>query len=136
VAEPQNPRRWTPATRVCQRHGRLPWSRFAPDDLRRNRRRCKTCLADKMRAWRAKHPWRTLWTALLRRARRVWGAGAVAGLTWERQGSALCARLGRGRPEPDAAAWRLAWPRRSTALDLDRVALRPKTASALASGRG
>ena len=121
-----------PPTRTCLRHGELPSSRFYKEDVRRNRRRCKRCVADQVARWRERHPLRTLWRRFLQRARRRFGAATVTQLDWRSHGRPLLFRLVQAvDPEGDAGApllerYMLTWENASASLDLTQLFLQER----------
>jgi hypothetical protein len=88
-------------TRECPKHGLLPLSRFYPEDLQRNRHRCKRCVADQVARWRKSNPQKTLWRRFIQRARRRFGAEAVSGLDWASYGQPLLRKLVSELEDPD-----------------------------------
>jgi hypothetical protein len=83
----------TDTTRICNKHGCLPVSRFYKEDLKRNRHRCKRCVADTVARWRQRHPLQTLWRRFVQRARTKFGADAIASLSWQEDARPLLFRL-------------------------------------------
>ena len=95
----------------CRVHGSLPQHRFAREDLRRKRHRCKRCLADKMASYRTRNPLRHMWNSFVQRARKYFDCDAVDSLRWNEHGHPLLIKLVSGLAcgTDSLRCYKLAW---------------------------